>query len=269
MRKNVFWPVVLTALVLLLPTWNLHAAAEQECRVYLNGEYVVFEQAPVLKNGVTLVPVRTVFEALGARVDWQEGTVRVYAEEDLLTLRAGNSFIYKNNERIPLGTAPEMIGERMLVPIRAVSEALDCTVLWDGATRRIDILTPDREQYNAGLEKELFELVNRIRRAYGLEPFLWDSRLTQAARRHSKDMYVHALFDHNGSDGRSPFERMRDLGISYQYAAENIAANSSNAGDVADGWMQSEAHRANILNGNLGKMGVGYYGGYWTQDFTN
>ena len=66
---------------------------------------------------------------------------------------------------------------------------------------------------------------------------------------------------------------MRSFGISYRYAGENIAKGYRSAESVMNGWMNSSGHRANILNVNFGKIGVGYVETngttYWTQMFTD
>jgi uncharacterized protein YkwD len=84
------------------------------------------------------------------------------------------------------------------------------------------------------------------------------------------------IFDHTGSDGRSPFQRMRDAGYNYRRAAENLAAGVKTPAEVVGLWMDSPGHRANILNCALRETGVGYvvdpndrlnYGTYWVQTF--
>ena len=70
------------------------------------------------------------------------------------------------------------------------------------------------------------------------------------AQAHSQDMADRDFFSHTGSDGRSPFQRMRDAGYSYRRAAENIAAGSTSPAEVVDMWMGSPGHRANILDCN-------------------
>ena len=62
---------------------------------------------------------------------------------------------------------------------------------------------------------------------------------------------------------------MKSLGISYQSAGENIAKGYRTAEAVVTAWMNSEGHRANILNANYTEIGVGYEadGNYWTQWF--
>ena len=90
-------------------------------------------------------------------------------------------------------------------------------------------------------------------------------------RAHSQDMIDRNFFDHTNPDGKSPFDRMRDNGLSYSMAAENIAVGYPSPEAVVEGWMNSEGHRANILGG-CKELGVGLalggsYGSYWTQCF--
>jgi uncharacterized protein YkwD len=98
----------------------------------------------------------------------------------------------------------------------------------------------------------------------------------QVAQAHSQDMADHDFFEHTGTDGRSPSQRMRDAGYQYTRTAENLAAGVDTPAKVVALWMQSPEHRASMLNCQLRETGVGYvedahdpldYGFYWTQDF--
>ena len=123
----------------------------------------------------------------------------------------------------------------------------------------------------AAYEQEVFDLVNQIREENGLEPFVYNETLAETARAHSQDMIDRNFFDHTNPDGKSPFDRMRDNGLSYSMAAENIAMGYPSPEAVVEGWMNSDGHRANILGG-CEELGVGLalggsYGYYWTQCF--
>ena len=123
----------------------------------------------------------------------------------------------------------------------------------------------------AAYEQEVFDLVNQIREENGLEPFVYNETLVETARAHSQDMIDRDFFDHYNPDGKSPFDRMRDNGLSFSMAAENIAAGQRTPEEVVESWMNSEGHRANIL-GDCKELGVGlalggHYGYYWTQCF--
>ena len=108
-------------------------------------------------------------------------------------------------------------------------------------------------------------LVNQIRTSRGLNALTLDEKLSSVARAKAVDMATNHYFDHNSPTYGSPFDMMKQYGISYRAAGENIAMGYSTAQSVVDGWMNSEGHRANILT----KIGVGYTsnGNYWSQMF--
>ena len=85
----------------------------------------------------------------------------------------------------------------------------------------------------------------------------------------SQDMHDKNYFSHTSPTYGSPFDMMKSFGISYRTAGENIAKGYRTPQAVVDGWMNSEGHRANILNASFKQIGVGYYanGYYWTQMF--
>jgi hypothetical protein len=126
----------------------------------------------------------------------------------------------------------------------------------------------------ADFESEVIELVNVEREALKLHPLSYNQELTVAARRHSQDMADQNYFDHTSQDGREFYERIADAGYNYQSCGENIAAGYATPAAVVDGWMNSDGHRANILDPDYCDIGVGYaavdgnqYYHYWTQDF--
>lgn len=126
----------------------------------------------------------------------------------------------------------------------------------------------------AAFKREVFELVNANREAYGLAPLTYSEALDQVAQAHSEDMAANGYLSHTNLDGLSPFDRMNAAGISYYTAAENIAAGQRTPEEVMESWMNSEGHRANILNPDLKQIGIGVayggdYGIYWTQCFTD
>lgn len=83
----------------------------------------------------------------------------------------------------------------------------------------------------------------------------------------AKDMYDNNYFSHNSPTYGSPFDMMKQFGISYRAAGENIASGQSSPAQVMNDWMNSPGHRANILNSSFSKIGVAYYNGEWVQEF--
>jgi uncharacterized YkwD family protein len=118
-------------------------------------------------------------------------------------------------------------------------------------------------------EQKVVELTNQERSKYGLAALKADTTLSKVAREKSLDMSKNGYFSHTSPTYGSPFDMMKQFGISYQYAGENIAMGQRTPEEVVQAWMNSEGHRKNILNGNFNYIGVGYVesGNYWTQMF--
>ena len=118
-------------------------------------------------------------------------------------------------------------------------------------------------------EQEVVDLTNEERAKQGLEPLTADAELSKVARAKSQDMKDNNYFDHNSPTYGSPFDMMKQFGISYTAAGENIAQGQKTPEEVVEAWMNSEGHRANILNSKFTHIGVGYVesGNYWTQQF--
>ncbi|MGP4078448.1 SafA/ExsA family spore coat assembly protein [Pseudalkalibacillus sp. R45] len=122
------------------------------------------------------------------------------------------------------------------------------------------------------VEAQVVDLVNQERAKHGLHPLKANWELSRVARYKSKDMLQNNYFSHTSPTYGSPFQMMRDFGISYRTAGENIAAGQTTAQAVMNAWMNSDGHRKNILSSNYKEIGVGYakggsYGHYWTQMF--
>lgn len=122
------------------------------------------------------------------------------------------------------------------------------------------------------MEKEVLALVNSVRAENGLNALSWAEDVANVARAHSSDMINRSFFSHTNPDGLSSFDRLRNSGISYGTAAENIAYGQRSASEVMNSWMNSSGHRANILNKNVTEIGVGAIKNkngtiYWTQMF--
>lgn len=118
-------------------------------------------------------------------------------------------------------------------------------------------------------EQEVIRLVNEIRAQNGLKTLTYDWELSRVARIKSQDMKDNRYFSHNSPVYGTPFEMIKNFGISYRSAGENIAKGYATPQAVVNGWMNSSGHRANILNANFTHIGVGYVSGghYWTQMF--
>ena len=143
-----------------------------------------------------------------------------------------------------------------------------------GVTETNKPTTNTGTQNNNGLtadEQESFDLINAKRTAAGLQPLKIDQEVQNVARAKAQDMVNNNYFSHTSPTYGSPFDMLKNYGIKYKTAGENIAGNSSNQGAV-NAWMNSEGHKANILNSNYNYTGLGVvsspkYGKIYVQMF--
>ncbi|MFE4172028.1 CAP domain-containing protein [Streptomyces sp. NPDC056909] len=116
----------------------------------------------------------------------------------------------------------------------------------------------------------VLSLVNEERAKAGCAPVRADAALGALAQDFSEDMAARGFFDHTDPDGRTPWDRAEAAGVQ-GLGGENIARGQATAQAVMDSWMNSEGHRANILNCDYTRLGVGVHTGsggpWWTQDF--
>lgn len=118
-------------------------------------------------------------------------------------------------------------------------------------------------------EQQVVELTNQERAKNGLPALKVDEQLSKAARAKSVDMQTKNYFSHTSPTYGSPFEMMKQFGVTYRGAGENIAMGQRSPQEVVNSWMNSPGHRANILNNSFTHIGVGFAanGNYWTQMF--
>lgn len=141
---------------------------------------------------------------------------------------------------------------------------------------------PISSQPAAQVQQQVLELVNQARargRVCGRElfgpalPVSASERLQRAARGHARDMARRSYFEHEGSDGSSPRDRVQRSGYKFRLTGENIAFGPESAAEVVNGWLASEGHCANIMNPHFRHMGVAVAQGkkrghfYWVQEF--
>ena len=112
---------------------------------------------------------------------------------------------------------------------------------------------------------------NRERAIAKLPSFKLSKPLSDAALAHAKDMAEHKKLTHDGTNGSTPFDRIKATSYSYQAAGENVARGQTTVSEVMKDWMNSPHHRENIV-GDYGEIGVavvadddGVY--YWCVDF--
>ena len=110
-------------------------------RVFVDGQLVAFDVPPVIASGRVLVPLRGVFQRLGATVLWDPGTQTVMANraDTTITLRIGNTQAQINGQPTVMDVPAMLVGGRTMVPLRFISQALGSQVSWDEASATVQI----------------------------------------------------------------------------------------------------------------------------------
>ncbi|MEK7536333.1 MAG: CAP domain-containing protein [Patescibacteria group bacterium] len=104
---------------------------------------------------------------------------------------------------------------------------------------------------------EVVRLTNEKRAAAGLSALSLNQELSAAAYTKGQDMIAKDYWAHIAPDGTEPWKFFKDFGYKYRYAGENLARDFSNANDAVNAWMNSPAHRENMLNPKYKEIGIG------------
>lgn len=140
MRGNLLI-LLLVVLALVGGILNPHAPAlaQSSVRVFVDGDRVAFDQPPIILDGRVLVPLRGVFERMGATVEWEPATRTVLAVRGntVIELVIGRRSAQVNNRTIPLDVPAMIVGGRTLVPLRFISESMGAAVEWQEDTRTV------------------------------------------------------------------------------------------------------------------------------------
>ncbi len=151
----------------------------------------------------------------------------------------------------------ERTGGAARLPLVAALVVVACTVP----------ATAAQAATSAGEADTVVALVNQERAEAGCSPVTVDRRLATAAQEHSQDQADMGRMTHTGSDGSSVGQRVTAAGYTWRKVGENVASGTTSPERAMQLWMNSDAHRKNILNCAFKNIGVGVVDGYWTQDF--
>lgn len=155
-----------------------------------------------------------------------------------------------------------------------IEDSLTYLTIKPGSDESITIQSdPDQMSVDETSESEMFKLVNEEREKNGVPKLTWRNELVPVARAHAEDMWRRKYFAHTSPDGKSVSDRLKDAKVSYMIAGENLA-QAPTLETSHTGLMNSEGHRANILNPEFKRVGIGviddkYYGKMFVQIFTD
>jgi hypothetical protein len=139
MKKYLILGVVFLGLVLSNPMVTF--TASEDIRVLINNKQVQFDVPPQIQSGRTLVPLRAIFEALGATVEWDAKTSMITGKKGTTTikLKLNTRSASVNNENVTLDVPAVSVNGRTLVPTRFIAESMGMNVTWDSGSRSVNI----------------------------------------------------------------------------------------------------------------------------------
>ncbi len=134
---------LLLTCIMAISMVSMPVFAESEIKVLLDGQALEFDVPPQLIGDRTMVPMRKIFEAMGAVVYWDGETRTIIAVKNdvVMLMQIDNPVIHVNGESITLDVPPQLVDSRTLVPARVVAESLKAKVDWDGEARTVLIVT--------------------------------------------------------------------------------------------------------------------------------
>ncbi|MBV8367097.1 MAG: copper amine oxidase N-terminal domain-containing protein [Candidatus Eremiobacteraeota bacterium] len=134
-----FWAVAAAAGAALLLVVAPARVRSDVVSISVNGQQVQFDQPPIERSGRVFVPLRGVFERLGATVVYDNGTINATGNGRNIELRIGSNIATVNGQQETLDVAPFLVGARTLVPLRFISESLGANVNYDDNSRSVAI----------------------------------------------------------------------------------------------------------------------------------
>ncbi len=113
-------------------------------KVDINGKAIRFDHSPVLIFEKTMVPMRKIFEVLGATLEWEQSTSTVHAirGQTRISLKIGDQQALVNGAPVELDAAAVILNDSTFVPVRFIAESLGTVVAWDDVTKTVKITTP-------------------------------------------------------------------------------------------------------------------------------
>ena len=293
-KKLLAAALILIMAVLILPPTTVHAA-QSEIRVIIDGQVLnTGDTAPIMIDGRVMVPMRPIFEALGATVGFDSRTQTITANiicGCVVVMRIGSTAITVNGNPVaPMDVAPRIINDRTMVPLRFVAQTLNSEVVWDRANNAALINTDPFTRIDprpvtltfqplswrqvgdwiihylhtggiSALEREVVELVNIERARVGAPPLAICPLLSAAARFKSQEMADLNYVAHDSPVYGAFYNIPRNLFGADHIRGENLMGRflvrPNNAEFLVESWMGSPGHRDNMLNPNHAVIGVG------------
>lgn len=195
MRKIINLFLVVT---MILAMFSMPVSAEDNITIYVNEQMLQCDVAPYIENGRTMVPMRKIFEALDAKVDWEGTSQTITATKDdvVIILQINNTTMKNNGVDEVLDVAPVIVNSSTFVPIRAVSQSLKANVEWLEHNQSVYINSPE-------LFKQANEIVAKTITMYALDGRTIDVLESEIEAYKNVGWYIEPVTQMYALDGRT------------------------------------------------------------------
>ena len=138
---------ILSIFIITIIICNLTVFASGDISIYLDGKAVSCDPPPMIINNRTMIPVRAVFEAMGAGVEWVDNTrtVKIKYKDIVIEMTIDSDSAIVNGVGAKMDSPAVIVSGRTLIPLRFVGETIGATVSWDGDSRTVKIASPKGE----------------------------------------------------------------------------------------------------------------------------
>jgi len=225
------------------------AQGNEEIKVFVKGLQLKFDVPPQMQNGRTLVPLRVIFEALGALVDWNDSTQTITGikENTKIILKLNSTTVTVNDNVITLDVPATTVNGRTLVPVRFISEALGMDVKWDDKEKKViidnnmggtstDRVSVSKEVYTTGVVKIIDG-----------DAFTLNSDKTTTIEFKNGDKYVGEINSDNKPHGKGTYS-YNSIGRVYTGEFANGVRNGYGVSEYVSGERKGNKYEGYFLN---------------------
>ncbi|MBE7046864.1 MAG: copper amine oxidase N-terminal domain-containing protein [Ruminococcaceae bacterium] len=249
---------IILAVVMVLSSLTFVMAAD-DIKITINGEAKKFDVMPQIIEGRTLVPMRAIFEALGAEVGWDDATKTASGKTASTTvaLTIDNKEAKVNGKAVTLDVPAMIIDSRTMVPARFVAESLGCKVDWDGNTKTVIITMEKKEEAKPSADgmNELVKITFEDKKVAPSSSINFWGKLADGKNTNSTNSYVTYA-----EAGISKPNTTEDFGTSLVKADASKGKEGPSVSGLAEGRVNDiPANLVNFAEGNKYKMSCWIY----------
>ena len=154
---------LILCVAMIFSCFTFAAFANDEISIIIDGKKLTMDQNPVIVDGRTLVPLRAIFEGIGAKVDWDDTSKTAIGKKDgkEIKIQINNTVAKVDGNDVTLDVPAQLINSRTLVPVRFISESLGLKVDWEAQTRTVIITNEEKVLFEENFDNKTEMVENK------------------------------------------------------------------------------------------------------------